>query len=259
MVEFVIVVESSADFRIASEIAQRIFVEKIDWMDASHIAYVLKWCGVEEATDFTCWANVRAIYDQMKEQGIHLPRYLGNSGKNRKADGAAALKVLNMVEQMKKVQNRTIRAVVFIRDLDNQSERRSGLEQARQESANSSTVIVIGTADPKREAWVLNGFVPSDKNEKSIVADLQKELKFNPISQAHRLRESSFDEPHQVRNAKATLSKLTQDSTEREAQCWINTPLNLLRENGIHTGLTEYMVEVENRLVPLLQLKNLGD
>ena len=33
MIEFVIIVESDADFRTASELANRIFVEQVEWIE----------------------------------------------------------------------------------------------------------------------------------------------------------------------------------------------------------------------------------
>jgi len=53
-----------------------------------------------------------------------------------------------------------IGALVLIRDLDNQPERRIGLEEAWKEMAPSlGFPTLIGTANPEREAWILNGFV----------------------------------------------------------------------------------------------------
>jgi hypothetical protein len=39
---------------------------------------------------------------------------------------------------------------------------------------------------------------------------------------------------------------------EREQQCWEETNLELLRERGIHTGLTAYICEVEQRLIKII-------
>jgi hypothetical protein len=39
---------------------------------------------------------------------------------------------------------------------------------------------------------------------------------------------------------------------ERQQQCWEETSLELLRERGIHTGLTDYIDEIEQRLTPIL-------
>lgn len=40
---------------------------------------------------------------------------------------------------------------------------------------------------------------------------------------------------------------------EREILCWQSTPLDVLRERGQQTGLTAYIIEIEERLIPILQ------
>ena len=250
MSEFIIVVESRADFQIASELANRIFAEQIHWIE-EYLADTFKWRGLEEHMNFSCWRDINKIKAAAEARGIRLPRVLGSS-QPRKADGAAAIKVLQLVTQLQKV--RPISAVVFIRDLDNQPERRVGLAQAQSEYAQraSTLAIVIGTADTKREAWVLNGFVALDEAEESVLAQLRQQLSFDPTTEAHRLREITWQEPDRMRNVKVVLNLLTQDNGERERHCWQHTPLNLLRARGIHTGLTAYMSEVLERFVPLL-------
>lgn len=39
---------------------------------------------------------------------------------------------------------------------------------------------------------------------------------------------------------------------EREKQCWEETSLQVLRERGVHTGLTDYLEEVEERLAAII-------
>lgn len=246
MTEFVIIVESEADFRTASEIANRIFTEQIDWIEP-YLSGLLHWRGLQANTHFSCWKDVRRIQEEMENRGIHLSRVRNIPG----SDGASASKILQMVDKLQRDKNRNIQAVVLIRDIDHQPERRSSLEQARQKY--SAIVTVIGTADGKREAWILNGFVSANEIEESLLIELQKQLGFDPVLQAHRLRATTFDEPVRIRNAKVVLDRLTKSDSERESQCWQNTALELLRDRGVHTGLTSYMNEVEERLVPILQ------
>lgn len=246
MVEFVMVVESEADFRIASELANRILVEQIEWIEP-YLPELLQWRGLLAHTSFTCWKDIKAVYNEMAAQGIHLPSV---RGKHQGADFAASRKILIMIEHLLKDKKRGIQALVLMRDLDNQPERRRGIEQARQEA--TSVTVVIGTADGKREAWVLNGFVCQDEAEETLLSQLVKQLAFNPLLEPHRLRAATFDEPDRIRNAKIVLEILTQGSYEREAQCWQKTDLALLRQRGVNTSLAAYVEEVEERLAPLL-------
>ena len=248
MTEFVIIVESEADFRTASELANRIFIEQIEWIEP-YLPQQLQWRGIVGETKFTCWKDIRSIYDEMKSRGTRLPRYLG--GRAQGHDYAASTKVLHIIDSLLREKNHDIQAVVLIRDLDNRPERRLGIEQARQESAHLT--VVIGLADGKREAWVLNGFVCLDAREESLLANVRAELELDPVVEAHRLRATTFDEPSRIRNAKVVLDRLTEGVNERESQCWRSTSLALLRERGTFTGLTNYIREIEEKLVPVLR------
>ena len=112
--------------------------------------------------------------------------------------------------------------------------------------------IIIGTADRMREAWVLNGFIPSNQQEKQILQEITTELTFNPCQESHRLRSNSWEEPDHLRNPKVVVEKLTGGRMQREQQCWEETSLEYLREKGDRTGLTAYIDEIEERLIPII-------
>jgi hypothetical protein len=143
------------------------------------------------------------------------------------------------------------RVVLMVRDMDHQPERRQGLEQARAFAEKNGVVVLLATPDPKREAWVLAGFEPQDERERGLLAELRRELAFCPCEEPQRLRgRSSLGEA--TRDIKAVLGRLTQDSWEREAACWRDAPLDFLERRGTDTGLSEYLEELRERLVPRL-------
>lgn len=151
-------------------------------------------------------------------------------------------------------KQRNIQAVLLIRDLDNQPERRNGLEQARGDFQNDDLQIVIGVADPKREAWVLNGFISQNEGEHKICQEIHQEIGFDPCLEAQRLHGSSRrGDEQRRRDAKVVLEYLTQGNYEREKSCWCDTPLEILMERGQHTGLADYIAEVRERLLPILR------
>ncbi len=253
MIEFVVIVESSADARTATKLADRVLVEKVDWLDDEQLQYLFQWSGIQENTEYSCWKDINQIITFFKSLGFRLPRYLGH-GKDGalKTDGAAAIKILNLVRFLQKT--RQIKAVIFIRDLDNQPERRKHIEEARSEHIDRQPKleIIIGTADRNREAWVLNGFIPLSQEETRIFEEIKTKLNFDPCEESHRLRSKSFEEPDRIRNPKVIVEKLTDGKMEREQQCWEETSLAHLRERGIHTGLTAYINEIEERLIPII-------
>jgi len=255
MIEFVVIVESSADARTSTRLADRILVEKIDWLEPEMLQHLFQWSGLEAGTENSCWKNINQIIDNFQQSlGFRPPRYLGHRKDGAlKADGAAAIKILNLVRFIQKT--RQIEAVLLIRDLDNQPERRQGIEQARSEHIDRQPklAIIIGTADRMREAWVLNGFIPSNQQEKQILQEITTELTFNPCEESHRLRSNSWEEPDRIRNPKVVVEKLTGGRMEREQQCWEETSLEYLREKGDRTGLTAYIKEIEARLIPIIE------
>jgi hypothetical protein len=256
VLEFIVIVESSADYRIATDLATRIIIEKIEWIEP-YLSNTFRWSGLQDMAEYSCWRDINKIREEAKAQGIHLSRYLrrGNQSDNQplKADGAAALQVLQLAALLQK--NRQIAAVLLIRDLDNQPDRRLGLEQAREEfnQRSSSIVTIIGTADSKREAWVLNGFDPLNDIEEATLAELRNDLGFDPVLEAHRLRSVSRQGMDRIRNVKVVIERLIGNNSARETQCWTSTALDLLRQPGIHTGLTAYLQEIEDQLVPILE------
>jgi hypothetical protein len=250
VVEFIVIVEGTADEQIARKLAERVILEKIDWVEP-YLSHSVNWRGLLVETSCSYWRDVKRIFKQVESQGITIPRY--RRGKGLKADGASAWKILFCVRELQK--NRSIRAIILIRDLDNQSERKTGLEQAREQFAHLSheLQIIIGTADPKREAWVLNGFNSREAPEKASLDEIIQELGFDPCLEPERLRETSKRVPERTRNIKVVLETLIGGNFEREAACWRETDLSLLRERGDNSGLTAYLSEVEQRLVPIIE------
>jgi hypothetical protein len=253
MIEFIVIVESSADAEIATKLAERVLVEKVSWLEHEQLQDFFRWSGLQEKTEYSCWKDIIHIIEDAKISGFHIPRFIGHSkGGAKKADGAASLKILNLIRLLQK--NRQIRAVLFIRDLDNQSERREGIEQARSEHIDRQPKleIIIGTANRMREAWVLNGFIPSDQKEQKTLEKIKMKLNFDPCEESHKLRSNSRQEPERVRNPKVVLEELTGNDRLREQQCWEETSLEILQQRGSTTGLTAYLQEIEQRLIPII-------
>jgi hypothetical protein len=255
MIEFIVIVEGPADAQTATKLAERVLLERIDWLEPELLPSLFKWSGLDEGTDHSCWKDTGDIIDRAKQSGIPIPKYRGH-GKTGplKADGAAADKVLKLTDRLHRKRNRQIKAILFIRDLDNQPDRRRGLEQARGEHCDRQPTIeiVIGTADRMREAWVLNGFIPANSAEEKVLADIKKQLSFDPCAEAHRLRSTSGEEFDRERNPKVVVKKLTDGNIDREQQCWEEPTLEHLLSTGKQTGLSNYLQEVEHRLVPLI-------
>ena len=244
--EFIVVAEARADAQIACELADRVFVEdenSPNWLEVDLLEHLRRWIGIEERTDFMKWASLKKL---ARARGIG-PIGHRKTGGPGSIDFAQARKAIILVQRL--MNGRSIRALLLIRDLDTQVERKAGMEEARAEVNEDVLRVVIGAANPKREAWVLNGFEPETPAEDKSLADLRRDLGFNPCERAERLRAKKDTAK---RSARRILGVLTKDSYEREKKCWKETPLVLLKRRGEKTGLHDYLVEVEG-LLPLLK------
>lgn len=238
--EFLVLAEAEADYRTATTLADRIFIERgPDWL-GDILQYLRKWSGFEPETAFSRWTEIK----RKSKYGRSLGHFTDGP---RKADAAIAR--VAILSAMRIMKERPVQALILIRDLDSQPERRQGFEQARHGVDRKILEIVIGTSDPKREAWVMNGFVPLDEREKKLLEEIRRAISFDPCLKAERLRGTH---PNDSRNIKKVLNRLTNGKYDREEQCWSETDLNLLINRGEKTGLTSYLNEVEAKLLSIL-------
>jgi hypothetical protein len=140
-------------------------------------------------------------------------------------------------------------AILLIRDMDDQPERRGGLEQARA-SASSNAKIVIGVAIVERESWILSGFDPENDDEHARLNAESQSLGFNPCLRPQELTACKDDAAK--RSPKRVLAALTDGDWDRQRKCWMATSLAVLEARGQGNGLKDYLGEVRDRLVPLI-------
>jgi hypothetical protein len=202
------------------------------------------WRGSDSEQPFLKWASVKAELASKGVKGI-FGKFGGQPGQPDAYMARLALLLLASSE-------RRPDAVLLVRDSDGDARRREGLEQARDFKLNGNAwpfPVLIGVAEPKRECWVLAGFDPQGPEEIEWLEKSERRLSFHPIREAHRLDARE----HGAKNdAKRALDELTQGDPARERPCLGETPLAVLEERGAKTGLTAYLKEVRERLVPVL-------
>ncbi|GMU00778.1 hypothetical protein KH5H1_48980 [Corallococcus caeni] len=237
--DFGVVCEARADRDTACVLADRVLVDAIDWLDEELLDTQRRWRGLTPSEPFLRWASVR---EEAKKAG--LKGLFGHFGdKPGEPDALVARRALLLfVDSDTKPQ-----AVMLVRDSDADDRRRIGLEQARGDKPWPFEVV-IGVAEPKRECWVLTGF-EAKAHEEEALHDLEQRLSFHPIRDAHRLTASE----HGAKNdAKRALEELTSGNLERERECLRETPLETLRQRGERVGLTQFLSEISERLVPVM-------
>lgn len=234
-----VVCESPADFTTGSQLLDRILQEQIAWLsDQDDLTPFRRFVGETTQVHFVEWRKIK-----------QLARDLGIRAQGRfecqpaEPDAKVARRAILALERL----HPDLSAIVLLRDADRSPERRLGLEQARDLVRHRARVI-IGLADPNREAWVISGFEPKSPQEQQRLDSECQRLKFDPRTCSERLNASGADED---RNAKRVLAALTQEDSERQAECWRVTPLDILRQRGAGNGLKHYFDDLQHHLVPL--------
>jgi hypothetical protein len=246
-VRLAMVCEAEADFRTASRLAERVFVESIDWVEDDLLSSCPIWVESSKERSFLLWREVK---DLAKEYGIKAHGHFADLP--AEPDAQAARRALLVLKY--KHQNQPIQGIVLVRDDGRDTRRRQGLEQARQQSEMCER-IVIGLAHCKRECWVLAGFDPADDSETERLRAVSGELGFDPSEKAHELTAKGDGDK---RSAKRIVTILLGGNHERESLCIDQTELDKLRSRGLETGLNDYLLEIQERLVPVFGLKGPG-
>jgi hypothetical protein len=231
-----LIVEAPADALTATLLVDRCLCEGIEWLDAEQLDAFRSWCGVEPGTNYTTWTAVKRL---ARVHRVDRPGHFDEAPGNHDAQAARRALFLFLQLGMPHV-------VVLVRDADNRAkERKEGIEQARLDSPKPERVVV-GIADPEREAWILGGFVAGDEREQDAVASERQRLGFDPTLAPHELGGNG------KRSAKEALQGLVGDDHDREHRCLTEPALEHLRQRGQHTGLATFLDEITERIVPVV-------
>jgi hypothetical protein len=170
MIEVIVLAEAKSDHEMACGLADRVVLENPpDWWDtdlglhSQSLAAARQWIGLEKNTSFTVWARIKGLAAEAQKQG-RLPRFLGHpAGGSPGFDYATARKALLLCDLFRPTN--LVRHVLMVRDMDNQPDRRGGLEKLRHDSGSCHFVLTLALPCPNREAWLVAGFTPLTKQE----------------------------------------------------------------------------------------------
>lgn len=238
--QFIVVHEAEADFTTATELADRVLVAEIEWLDDTLLDTQRQWVRDDPSGNRMAWTSVPSL---AKELGLSVRGLFGDGP--AMPDARAARRAIAYILR----RFDTVDAILLIRDMDNVPQRRDGLKQGR-DFFPRSTPIVIGAADVERESWVISGFEPKNADEQSTLAEESQALGFNPCRCSNQLFACSEDQAK--RSPKRVLAALTGRSWDRQRECWQLTPLAVLEERGGGNGLKDYLGEIRQSLVPLI-------
>jgi hypothetical protein len=239
-VRFAVVHEANEDFQTATELADRVLVEAIEWLDEELLANQREWLAETAGGERLTWKGIKQL---ARAAGIRVHGHF--DGKPGLPDAAAARRAILFL--LRTVAD--LNAIVLIRDQDDEPERRAGMEQARSQD-HSGIVIAVGLAIVERECWVVSEFEPQDEGESSRLETERRTLGFDPRWRSHELTACKDD--NAVHSPKRVLRQLAGDDRDRERRCWIEASLEVLRQRGGAKGLAAYLDEVRDRLAPLI-------
>lgn len=240
--KFVVVFEAPADFTTATELADRVLMESIGWLEPKWLDPVRDWIRETPDGKPLTW---KSISRRARENGITVR---GKAAFGREVvfeDARAARRAMALIKKLIEDTD----AIVLIRDLDNQPDRLSGLRQAKV-AEHGAVGIVIAAANPERECWVISGFEPLAAAEQEQLALETQELGGDPRLCSQELTAGSDDQAK--RSPKRILKSLSGGDPNREARCWRETDLSVLHDRGQENGLADYLREVNEILVPLI-------
>lgn len=245
-VEIVVIAESALDARIVTGLCDRVINEcGPEWIRDNPEVLDAERCyrGIETGATFLKWSKVPTLAAQ---SGKRIRAF--SWGKNRgMADCAATRKALALVILMSRGGIPDF--VILSRDTDNEVERWLSWKTVVDEGKHRFGII-LAAQHPKLEAWLLNGFVPSNAAEKKRLKDLRQALGFDPTISADRL---IAEGKKGKKNAKKVLSQLTANDEVRRDCCWSQVSLDHLKSTGCQTGLAEFIEQIEITLLPTFE------
>ena len=167
---FAVVYEAPADFATATELADRVLDGRRSTGSMRHCSTHSDSGSVQDHEgSLLTWKSVPG---RARELGIRVRGHF--DGEPGLPDARAAARAIAYVLS----RSETVDAILLIRDMDDQSERREGLEQGRS-VYSSATRIIIGLAVTERECWVISGFDPGDDDETASLKT-ERNLGFDP-------------------------------------------------------------------------------
>ena len=97
-------------------------------------------------------------------------------------------------------------------------------------------------------------FEPKTKQEKENLGAERERLSFDPVCSAHLLTAREHGAKKDAKRVlEALIPKDENPKREREQSCLVDTSLSTLLERGVQTGLTAYLQEIRERLVPIFR------
>ncbi len=243
-----VIAEAHADFRVVSTLFDRVVMATEGTPnyireDSEQLEAEREFCALEEFDErgFTARSRIKSMHSGFgRGGGSRFGKGLGNDLRDTEKCVKLAVKIDDPID-----------VLILSRDTDGVEERQESWRTVQDGfAAEVDFKIILAGQHCKLEAWLLNGFSPSEPAEESRLAELRQELGFSPVTQAERLNARSHGAK---KDAKRVLECLTAGDFAREETCYAEASLDTLKTNGAKSGLKAYLEDVEAECVPLFQ------
>ncbi len=236
---FAVSCEDNAHYEAVSTLTDRVLTDRVEWL-RDQLPHCRIW---HQADPHRPWFSFRHALIDARPLKLRVHGHFDDAP--GMLDARRARTQLLLWKQLRD-QGTRLDVVIIARDLDHKEDGHGGLDQAIGASPWPFTVLVAWF-QPEAEAWFIGGFEPRTPAERDLLAKYRQKLGFCPVQQAHRLLSTRDDSK---KDAKVVCAALTEDDRQRRSQC-LQTHLAILRKHGEHTGLRDFLDQLDARVVPL--------
>lgn len=240
-VVFAVACEDRGHHEAVTLLTDRCLTEAASWAADDVLEHVRVWLGDGDRP----WFALKDAWENARARGL---RPHGHFGGVAGLPEARMFRAQLLLWKRLKDEGTRLDAVVLIRDLDHKAEREAGMQQAI--SSGSWPFVIVGAwCIPEVEAWAIVCFRPEPEDDREIVAHarLVVELEFDPTREPERMSSTSGSS----RDAKRVSQALFESSHTRRVRGF-GRPLDELRACGVTCGLSDFLREIDTKLVPLL-------
>ncbi len=227
--------ESPTDARRVSDLVDRLITTGVDWIAPEILDAYRVWTGLDGADHM----DLHRAKQQATARGIRIYGHFG--GEPAEEDAAMIRAALTLFAE----EPSPPAAVVIARDTDHRPARLDGFAQATR-TCTWPFLVIGALAIPEIEAWLALACAPETPAEKPSHIALRQSLGFDPTLTPERISSRRYEDK---KDTKLILDAITAQGRTADER-WRAVPLALLRERGGRCGLTAFLDEVEDKLLP---------
>ena len=200
------------------------------WVEYNGITQVLEIVGLTDGSLFLSFTTIVRDF----QKAFPGPRYSGAVGKG---DAGMVRRLSQLLDQNYKERVEQCSAILWVRDADDQGEKRANDARGSRDASHFSTPLVIGYACQCGEAWTITG-VP-----KAGLTKAQGRWVQNAHTLSHKEKAPN--------SAKRVQQDLSPTEENREAHTRRATK-SALEGSADRVGLRAFVEELNSRLLPVL-------